>query len=95
MSNVLPMKIICVNDKNYPKEIPVEKRAVYGEIYTLIDAQHLLSSQSLGFVILELPLDESCFPYHYHNPNRFEPYDEKAMMSLDAELHEILNSPVA
>ena len=94
MSSELPMKIICVNDKNYPKEIPIEKRAKQGNTYTLIGAQFLLSSQSIGFEILELPLDDTCFPYHYHNPSRFEPYNEKDMSSLDAELNEILNSPL-
>jgi hypothetical protein len=91
MTNELPMKILCINDKNQPKEIPLEKQVAEGKIYTLINAQFLLSSNSLGFELAEIKLDESCFPYHYFNPDRFVPIDEKEMEEIDAELDEILN----
>lgn len=91
----LPMKIMCINDKDKPQEIPQDKWVVNGEIYTLIDAQPLLSSNSLGFVLDEIQLDETCFPYHYFNPNRFIPIDEKELDELDAELDEILYPKLA
>ena len=91
----LPMKIMCINDKNKPKEIPQEKWVQSGEIYTLIEAQPLLSSNSLGFVLAEITLGEDCFPYHYFNPDRFAPIDEQEMNALEAELDEILNPLLA
>jgi hypothetical protein len=91
----LPMKIMCINDKNRPQEIPANKWVVNGKIYTLIDAQPLLSSNSLGFVLDEIKLDETCFPYHYFNPDRFIPIDEKELDELEAELDEILYPKLA
>lgn len=94
MSN-LPMKIMCINDKNRPQEIPADKWIQAGEVYTLIEAQPLLSSNSLGFVLAEITLGEDCFPYHYFNPDRFVPVDEQEMKAMEAELDEILNPTVA
>jgi hypothetical protein len=71
----LPMKILCINDANKPAEIPASKWVKKDQVYTLIEVQNLLSSQSFGFVLAEINLDESCFPYHYFNPDRFVPID--------------------
>jgi hypothetical protein len=95
MNNELPMRIVCTNDKNKPAEIPQNKWVKEGEFYTLIGVQPLLSSQSIGFQLAEITLDETCFPYHYFNPNRFEPVDEQAMEELENALEEILNPTVA
>lgn len=95
MSNALPMKIMCINDKNKPQEIPIEKWVKEGDVYTLIEAQPLLSSNSLGFVLAEKPLGEECFPYHYFNPDRFVPIDEQELENVMAELDEILNPYLA
>ena len=91
----LPMKIMCINDKNKPAEIPQEKWVQAGSIYTLIEAQPLLSSNSLGFVLAEITLGEDCFPYHYFNPNRFVPVDEQEIEAIEAEIDEILNPVIA
>ena len=87
----LPMKIMCINDKNQPQELPITKHVVEGQIYTLIGVQFLLSSNSMGFEIAEIQLGEECFPYHYFNPDRFVPIDEAEMNAIEAELDEILN----
>jgi hypothetical protein len=91
----LPMKIMCINDKNKPAEIPQEKWVQAGSIYTLVEAQPLLSSNSLGFVLDEITLGEDCFPYHYFNPDRFVPIEQSEFDALDAELDEILNPKLA
>lgn len=91
----LPMKIMCVNDKNKPQEIPQDKWVKIGEIYTLIGVQPLLSSNSMGFELAEITLGEDCFPYHYFNPNRFVPIDEKEIEAIEAELNEILQPKLA
>lgn len=90
MSN-LPMKIICINDKNRPAEIPANKWIEAGTVYTLIAVQHLLSSNELGFELDEVKLDETCFPYHYFSPKRFTPIDEEALIESMEELTDILN----
>lgn len=94
MSN-LPMKILCINDNHKPQEIPADKWVKEGTVYTLIEVQHLLSSDSLGFVLAEIKLDESCFPYHYFNPNRFIPIDEQELESAMAEIDELISPTIA
>jgi len=90
----LPMKIMCINDANRPQKIPVHKWVKKNEIYTLVGVQNLLSSQSFGFVLDEIDLDESCFPYHYFNPDRFVPIDTIHEELLE-EVNEILNPVIA
>jgi hypothetical protein len=91
----LPMKIMCVNDKNRPQEIPANKWVVNGEVNTLIAVQPLLSSNSMGFELAEIQLGEDCFPYHYFNPDRFVPIEETELDALEAELDEILYPKLA
>ena len=91
----LPMKIMCVNDKNKPQEIPQDKWVKNGEVYTLIGVQPLLSSNSMGFELAEIKLGEECFPYHYFNPERFIPVEEAELDALEAELDEILYPKLA
>ena len=55
----LPMKIICINDANKPKEIPAEKWIKLHQVYTLVGVQNLLSSNSFGFELDEIKLDET------------------------------------
>jgi hypothetical protein len=90
----LPMKIMCINDANRPKEIPQNKWVKKNEIYTLISVQNLLSSDSFGFVLDEIVLDESCFPYHYFNPDRFVPIDS-IQEDLLNQAEEIINPIIA
>jgi hypothetical protein len=91
----LPMKIMCINDKNRPQEIPAKKWVTSGEVYTLIGVQPLLSSNSMGFELAEITLGEDCFPYHYFNPDRFVPIDQSEYDAIEAELDEILNPTLA
>jgi hypothetical protein len=91
----LPMRIMCVNDKNRPQEIPANKWVTAGTVYTLIGVQPLLSSNSMGFELAEITLGEECFPYHYFNPDRFVPVEQSEMDAIEAELDEILNPKLA
>ena len=90
----LPMKIMCINDANRPQEIPQNKWVKKNEIYTLIGVQNLLSSDSFGFLLDEIVLDESCFPYHYFNPDRFVPIDS-IQEDLLNQAEEIINPIIA
>ena len=89
------MRIMCINDKNRPQEIPANKWVVNGEVYTLIAVQPLLSSNSMGFELAEIQLGEDCFPYHYFNPERFVPVEQAELDALEAELDEILYPKLA
>lgn len=66
------MKIICINDINRPKQIPIEKWVKKGNAYTLLGVVELnVQIGKLGFILAEIELDESCFPYFYFDSERF------------------------
>jgi hypothetical protein len=70
------MKVICVNSENKPKQIPIEKWIKTGEQYTVIGVTRLnIQKNKLGFVLAEIDLDDSCFPYHYFDSERFSILD--------------------
>jgi hypothetical protein len=68
------MQVICTNALNKPKQIPDNKWITEGEIYTVIGLVRLnLQANKVGLVLEEITLDESCFPYHYFDADRFAP----------------------
>lgn len=72
------MKVICINDKNRPKEIPPEKWIEEGKVYTVLFATTLsIQLNKVGYMLAEIDLDHTCFPYHYFDSERF---------SLDTDL---------
>jgi hypothetical protein len=90
---VEPFKVICIDDKNIPMEIPIDCRVVDQEVYTVGGVEFLLSSQAQGFHIIEKPLGENCFPYHYWSPKRFAIYTED-MAKAHAEIEEMIKPDV-
>ena len=55
-----------------PKQIPDEKWIKEGETYTVIFATPLsIQKNKLGYSLKEIQLDESCYPYHYFDSERF------------------------
>jgi hypothetical protein len=92
--STLPLKLICIDDKNKPKEIPKEKWVKYGETYTLINVQFLDVENTMGFELDEITLDKSCFPYHYFTPDRFIPKDEEELEQLDEAYKELINEDI-
>tara|TARA_R100000654_G_scaffold34224_2_gene59660 strand:+ start:1146 stop:1430 length:285 start_codon:yes stop_codon:yes gene_type:complete len=87
----LPLKLICINDRNKPPEIPDDKWIKYGETYTLINVQFLDINNQMGFEISEITLDDSCFPYHYFTPERFIPKDDEELEQLDKSYNELIS----
>ena len=65
------VECICINDKNRPKEIPVNKWVKKGQPYTVIYTVTVLPQKQLAFHLDEIELDESCHPYEYFLANRF------------------------
>lgn len=86
---VEPFKVICIDDKAIPSNIPLEERVVDGEIYHVVGIEHLLSSSVVGFYIQEKPLAEHCFPYHYWSAKRFAEYTPD-MAKAHAEIEEMV-----
>jgi hypothetical protein len=85
------MTVICINDLNKPIEIPNSKWIKKNNIYTVIEVQRLLSSNQIGYVLEEIILDESCFPYHYFLATRFAICDDIPMNDLLEEVNTILD----
>jgi len=83
------MTVVCINDSDKPNEIPIGKWIKKDNIYTVIDIQKLLSSHQLGYVLEEITLDESCFPYFYFDARRFAMCDEIVINELMEEIKEI------
>ena len=66
------MLVECINDSNRPKQVPVEKWIVKGNIYTVIATTHMnLQRNKIGLKLQEIELDQSCFPYEYFDADSF------------------------
>ena len=65
------VECICINDKNKPDEIPINKWVKKGDAYTVIYTVVVLPQKQLAFHLAEIELDESCSPYEYFLASRF------------------------
>lgn len=81
------MEVVCIRDNNRPQQIPEYLWPKKGKVYEVVRAVQLsVQVGKIGFVIKGLELGESCFPYHYHDAERFVPKD---MHEGDYEYSEI------
>lgn len=65
--------VLCINDKDYPSEIPVSKRAVKGQEYTITKIDKLLGMGGImGVQLAEIDLSD-CAPFLYFAASRFAP----------------------
>lgn len=66
------MKVVCLNDKNRPKQIPPDKWIKAGNIYTVIETTLMnIQRNKVGLKLAEIELGQSCFPYEYFDADRF------------------------
>jgi len=66
------MKVLCINDKKKPEQIPQSQWIEEGVIYTVTNVINLpLQSGIAGFLLKEVSLSPDCFPYEFYNSNRF------------------------
>jgi len=88
------IKCICINDKDKPKKIPIEKWVVEGKEYTIQFVLTVLPSEELAFQLEEIDLDESCFPYAYFSASRFAftEDDFQKLIEFNKECSEISTS---
>lgn len=74
------MRVVCLNDSDQPEQIPLEKRVIKYEVYTVEKVVKLAIKGDIAFSLKELPLNDECFPYEYWAAERFVPeeyYNEK------------------
>ena len=75
------IKCTCINDKNRPKEIPIEKWIVKGNKYHVTFIYNMINQKGiLGCTISEISLDD-LEPYNCYNLARFA-FDEKDLQAL-------------
>tara|TARA_R110002126_G_scaffold79669_8_gene197699 strand:- start:2162 stop:2458 length:297 start_codon:yes stop_codon:yes gene_type:complete len=66
-----PFKVICIDAKNRPKQIPAHLWIEKDEAYTVIDAARLpLAGNKIGLKLEELDISQ-CFPYEWFMSERF------------------------
>lgn len=79
---------ICINDKDFTSEIPLNKRPKFNEEYTIIKMDKLNGHGGVMGVQLEEIDLSSCAPYLYFAANRFAPIVPDSV--LEEELEDIL-----
>jgi len=86
------MKVICINDKNRPNEIPTSRWVEKDKEYTIIAVAFMTIQNTYGCKIAEINNDD-LFPYSYFALNRFgitKEEIESAVNSKELELEEEL-----
>lgn len=84
------MKVLCINDKNKPEQIPQDQWIEEGVIYTVTKAIHLpLQPGIAGFLLKEVSLSPDCFPYEFYSSNRFAVILDK-LQENEAEVSELV-----
>jgi hypothetical protein len=84
------MRVICINDKNRPPQIPIEQWVKEGEIYTITEIVRLaLQSNKLGVLLKEVQIGPEYFPYEYFDMIRFAPYFENVIKEVNVESLEL------
>jgi hypothetical protein len=85
-------KVVCINNKNKPVEIPAMFWLEKDEMYTVVSVQKMAKQPGkFGFVLAELPLPENC-PYDSFLSERFRLATEddfEAMEAVKALLEEV------
>lgn len=76
--------VICINDKNRPKQIPADKWIKEGESYTVVSVTLMnVQRNKLGLKLAEIELGQSCFPYEYFDADRFAVPAEKKVLKQE------------
>ena len=66
-------KVVCINDRDRPDGIPINRWIKKDQIYTVIEVSRLhMQGGMLGFKLAEINIDD-CFPYQYFAASRFLP----------------------
>jgi len=75
------VECICIDDKNRPKEIPINKWVKMGEKYNIIYTVKVLPQNDIGVLLSEIELTEKELPYEYFLLKRFA-FTEENLLKL-------------
>ena len=64
------MKVICINDKNRPNEVPMNRWVKKNEEYTITSVMFMTIQNTYGCKLAEINNDD-LFPYQFFALNRF------------------------
>jgi hypothetical protein len=81
LKQYIMVECICINDKNRPKEIPMNKWVKEGRPYTVIYTTTVMPQKQLAVHLDEIELDESNHPYEYFLASRFA-FTEENLLKL-------------
>lgn len=79
-------KVVCINNKNKPAEIPQGSWLEQDETYTVVGAANMARQGNIiGFKLAEVEIPQG-LPYEYYSSHRFRPYtddDAKAEKAVE------------
>lgn len=85
-------RVVCINDKNKPVEVPASSWVEKEEVYTVVGASNMArQGMMVGFKLAEVQMPIDC-DYQYYASYRFRPYtdaDAEAEKAVEALLEEI------
>jgi len=79
-------KVVCVNDQNKPKKIPLSEWVVQGNVYTVRRVVPLALGNQLGFELEEVSLSPDSFPYEFYSASRFKPTEDEKEIAEHEEV---------
>jgi hypothetical protein len=80
------MKVVCINNKNKPKQISSVEWLVEGREYTVIGEKTMnLQNGKIGYLLKEVQLSEQSFPYELYDSERFISAEEYALQNVNSE----------
>lgn len=87
-------RVICLNDKNRPKEVSANRWVKKDNLYTITHIYYHPEQKIQGVELAEVELDDSCLPYVSFALNRFGILAEdlekfKALVKDCTELNDI------
>ena len=80
------MKVVCINNKNKPKQISSAEWLTEGREYTVVGEKAMnLQSGKIGYLLKEVQLSELSFPYELYDSARFISAEEYAKQNVNSE----------
>jgi len=70
------VRVICIDDSNRPKEIPLSRWVKKDSEYTIVHIFWHVTHKIQGVELAEIELDNSCFPYVAFSLARFAIFKE-------------------
>lgn len=84
-------KVVCIDDRNRPSDVPVSLWVKKGSRYTVIGVVRMMRQGVYGFVLKEIDIS-GCFPYKNFSSHRFA--DAEGVDALQHRAEELLKEAV-